>query len=95
MDKQQAALAYKNSLCSRNDDHYDAHIAGWEAHEAQSPTDAIEFAIWLREHVVADGAPKLSYKDKDGHRSRKTIPELYKLFNPSGAAPQKDINENR
>lgn len=101
MDKQQAAEKYalkRYGAPKSNDDRFAGdtedgtldYIAGWEAREAQSPTDAIEFAIWLREHVVADGAPKLSYKDKDGHRSRKTIPELYKLFNPSGAVPQAD-----
>jgi hypothetical protein len=86
MDKQQAAEAYANNWKSGSTS-VDVAIASfksgadWHAHQFSS--DALDFAIWLRESVLEWPERKMRYKGK-----MRTLGELYKLFNPSGAAAQ-------
>lgn len=46
--------------------------------------EAVEFAEWLRDNTVPDGAPKLFYK---WDLSRYTIPKLYQLFKEQKQPP--------
>lgn len=97
MDKQQAAEAQTDKI-SWNDFPdlaqmiyvqalvKDATIAGWEAHEAQCPGDAVAFLEWAEMNgVTKDACDEWTVK---GHRYPFTPDGIYKLFNPSGAAPQ-------
>lgn len=90
MDKQQAAENAYPSLCALHLQRDRAKqrlafIDGWEAHEAQSPTDAVQFHDW----AIKEG---WRYNIEFWHNSplsqRLTTAELYKLFNPSVAAKQ-------
>jgi len=108
MDKQQAAEAYARKDGNKDFHIYAArkegHIAGWEAHEAQSPSqsDAVAFAEWLYENrwfYFDRSTQKWHYTFEQGTSIPKktyeklyvkTTTELYKLFNPSGAAEPPD-----
>jgi len=94
MDKQQAAAEFargKEDGSTEYGARKEGFIAGWEACEAQSPSDAVNFVHWL----IKDGWKILEgvtfYKEpKRGFRIVKGVRDLYNEFNPSGAAPQTD-----
>lgn len=103
MDKQQSAKNYalkKNFKDSPGPidivttSYSDGLQAGWEAHEAQFAGDAVEFAEWAEKGFTM--LPNGLWECNDDEYFEKyllhpdwehTTADLYKLFNPSGAAP--------
>lgn len=68
----------------------DAFCRGWEAHEVQSPTDAVAFAEWIDKMSYFRVADSSWVHQKERHM-RGVAPntaELYKLFNPSAEDKQ-------
>jgi len=60
--------------CTQTEFEHKSIIAAMQEFAEQ---EAVEFAEWVRNNTIADGAPKLCYiKDK----TRKTISELYNEF---------------
>lgn len=95
MDKQQAAKNYalkKNFKDSSGPidivttSYSDGLQAGWEAHDAQCPGDAIAFAEWIdRSGYYNPKQDGLWYKEENGKGRPIGVPgksasELYKLF---------------
>jgi len=66
----------------------EAYAAGWEAHEAQCPTDAVAFAEWIAENGYTRHPQGNWRKNNENYGKWYSTAELYKLFNPSGAAVQ-------
>jgi hypothetical protein len=104
MDKQQAAkeFAEKESRTGGDPLFYEiGYLAGWEACAAQSSNDAVAFLEWGHENYeyLIAGAGEIRWRKKGIERPKGdngklyTTAELYKLFNPSGAAPQADVDE--
>jgi len=93
MDKQQAAAEFargKEDGSTEYGARKEGFIAGWEACEAQSPSDAVAFIEWLLKndyYISSDGSCYSLIGPKSKSKSI-SIADLYKLFNPSGAAPQ-------
>lgn len=92
MDKQQAAEAHvqKNGLkvgAIRKAD----YIAGWDACDAQqSPSDAVAFSEWMdKERNKKRGL----WEDLTIWSSENACQKMYKLFNPSGQAPQLAVDK--
>lgn len=87
MDKQQATEIFnKLDLTSLSPE--DLIIAGWEAREAQAPSDAVvpnltEIENLLREYYT---------KNKEGKGGGYGLRLLKSIANPSGAAPQAEID---
>lgn len=94
MDKQKAAeVFWEKHFGESPTTKPNAFIAGWEACEAQSPIDAVklQFAEWTSKNDwVFQEATSLWY-NKEHEFNEQTTAELYRLFNPSGVAPQKTI----
>jgi hypothetical protein len=81
-------LGWPNDGTAECNDIKRAAIAGWEAHEAQCPTDAVAFAEWIAENGYTRHPQGNWRKNNENYGKWYSTAELYKLFNPSGAAPQ-------
>jgi hypothetical protein len=90
MDKQQAAIKHAEKWGNAHvrDVTQSAFIAGWEAHEAQqSQSEAVAFVSWIAESEYGLKPNGRWVAIGDDETEGITTAELYKLFNPSGAAP--------
>lgn len=95
MDKQQAAKKIANRLLNGKCDTRlfayieEGAIAGWEGHEAQSATDTASLLNWIGEKGFWRNTSGFweSAQTKEKYNLESLI-HVYRLFNPSGAAPQ-------
>lgn len=93
MDKQQALISaaqnrgidFEKSSSLTTISYQSGFNDCWEAHVArQSPTDAVEFYKWT---LITRS--KMLHEQPDSKVVAMSPEDLYKLFNPSGATPQK------
>lgn len=91
MDKQQAAEKhatndYGGTVPPFNETMYNSFEAGWEAHEAQSLTDAV---------ALLKQVPRMLHDAADGLVNYDFLKEVHDFItiNPSGAAPKTESNE--
>lgn len=96
MDKQQATELHIKNIDLQFKEHAQEDFeAGWEAHETQSPTDAIAHAMDFANFLFDNGVRKLQAKNSwiVDHHNYGPLEKYYKLFNPSGAASKNKDND--